>query len=99
MTGIVGPYGLIYETSMVEFLHLCLHAVIFIFYYSDRRSLKIKKKTLTTDNSETYPGWLELALTGTNFHDPKPVRVTEFLLYFGYIFFQSRVVITRQNVI
>ena len=30
---------------------------------------------------ETYPGWLELPLTGTNFHGPKPVRATEVLLY------------------
>ena len=32
-------------------------------------------------NTETYPGWLELSLTGTNFHGPKPVRATELLLY------------------
>ena len=31
---------------------------------------------------ETNPGWLELPLTGTNFHGPKPVRVTEILLYY-----------------
>ena len=32
-------------------------------------------------NIETYPGWLELPLTRTNFHGPKPVRATEALLY------------------
>ena len=29
---------------------------------------------------ETYPGWQELPLTGTNFHGPEPVPVTEVLL-------------------
>ena len=48
-------------------------------------------KTLTAEVSymglvfrlyiETYPEWLELPLTGTNFHDPKSVRATEVLLY------------------
>ena len=32
-------------------------------------------------NTKIYPGWLELSLTGTNFHGTKPVRATEFLLY------------------
>ena len=32
-------------------------------------------------NIETYPGWLELPLTRTNFHGPKHVRVNEVLLY------------------
>ena len=32
-------------------------------------------------NMETYPGWLELPLTGTNFSGPKPVRSTKFLLF------------------
>ena len=32
-------------------------------------------------NTDTYLGWLELLLTGTNFHGPKPVRATEVLLY------------------
>ena len=36
----LGPYDPIYETSLVKFLHLYAHAVIFIFYLSDRRSLK-----------------------------------------------------------
>ena len=34
---------------------------------------------------ETYPGWLELPLIGTNFHGPKPVRATEVLLYIEII--------------
>ena len=29
----LGPYGHIYETSMVSFLHLCFHAIIFIFCF------------------------------------------------------------------
>ena len=59
--------------------------------FSDRRSLKIEiennTKTLTAEVSnrtriiETYSGWLELSLTGTNFHGPKSVRGTEVLLY------------------
>ena len=28
-----------------------------------------------------FPGWLELPLTGTNCHGPKPVRATEVQLY------------------
>ena len=52
-------------------------------------------KTLTTDVSYmgvgslefrfiygTNPGWLELPLTGTNFHGSKHVRATEVLLYY-----------------
>ena len=35
---------------------------------------------------ETNPGWLELLLAGTNFHGPKPVQVTEVLLYCIYFF-------------
>ena len=30
---------------------------------------------------ETFPGWLELPLTGTNFYGRKPVRATEVLLF------------------
>ena len=30
-------------------------------------------------NIETYPGQLELPLTGTNFHGPQPVRAIEVL--------------------
>ena len=46
-------------------------------------------KTLTAEspyigvkfiNIETYPGWQELPLTGTNFHGTEPVRATEVLL-------------------
>ena len=33
-------------------------------------------------NTEIYPGWLELPLSGTNFHGPKPVRATEVLLHY-----------------
>ena len=29
----LGPSGPIYETSVVKFLHLCFHDVIFIFYF------------------------------------------------------------------
>ena len=29
---------------------------------------------------EIYPGWLELSLTRTNFHGPKPVSATEVVL-------------------
>ena len=29
----LGPYDSIYETSMVKLLHLCIPAVIFIFYF------------------------------------------------------------------
>ena len=73
---------------MVKFLHLCFHAVIFIFYFSNLWSLKIenencKRITLTAEaqyrtkaqfmNIETCTGWLELLLTGTNFRGPKPV--------------------------
>ena len=83
---------------MVKFVHLCLHAVIFIFCFSDRRSLKIEDENNSTEtdhrspiyrsrvprvqfiNTKPYPGWLELPLTGTNFHGPKPVRSTEVLL-------------------
>ena len=80
---------------MVKCLYLCFHAVIFTF--SDRRSLKIENennraKTITTEapyrgpesqeiNIETYHGWFELPLTGTNFHGPKPVRATEVIQY------------------
>ena len=63
--------------------------------FSDRRSLKIENeknntKTLTYRtrvpiiqliNIEIYPGWLELPLTGTNFHGTKLVRAIEVLLY------------------
>ena len=28
-----------------------------------------------------FPGWLELPLTGINFHGPKPVHIIEVLLY------------------
>ena len=31
-------------------------------------------------NTETYYGWLELPLVGTNFHVLKPVQATEVLL-------------------
>ena len=31
-------------------------------------------------NIETFPGWLELPLTETNFHGPQPVRATKVLL-------------------
>ena len=27
------PHGPIYETSVIKFLHLCFHAVLFIFYF------------------------------------------------------------------
>ena len=69
----------------IRFLFLCFHAVIFIFYFSDNRNEDISTKTLTTShiwarvpraqfiNIVTYPGWLELPLTGTNFLGPKPV--------------------------
>ena len=29
----LAPYGPISETSVVKFVHLCFHAVIFIFYF------------------------------------------------------------------
>ena len=50
----MGPYDPIYETAVVKFLHLCFGTAIFIFFFSDRWSLKIenennKKKTLTAD--------------------------------------------------
>ena len=32
-------------------------------------------------NIETFPGRLELPLTGTNFHGSKHIRATEVLLY------------------
>ena len=32
-------------------------------------------------NTETYPGWLELPLTGTNFYGPEPVPAIEVLMY------------------
>ena len=34
-------------------------------------------------NIKSYPSWMELPLTGTNFHGPKPVQATEVLLYMG----------------
>ena len=34
---------------------------------------------------ETNPGWLKLLLAATNFHDPKPVRAIEVLLYYLYV--------------
>ena len=53
-----------YETSVVKFLYFCFHAVIFIFYFSDRQSLKIENenintKTLTTEVSYMGLGSLE----------------------------------------
>ena len=70
--------------------------------FSDRRSLKIENENNSTKtlkphiedqrpkssayNIETYPGWLELPLTGINFRGPKPVRATEVLLYFDRCF-------------
>ena len=30
------------DTSMVKFMHLCFHAVIVIYYFSDRRPLQIE---------------------------------------------------------
>ena len=54
---------------------------------SDRWSLKIENKnnstkTLTAEAPyrTRVPGWLELPLTGTNFHGPTPVRAIEILL-------------------
>ena len=51
---------------------------------SDWCSLKIENETrvprVELINIETYSGWLELSLTGSNFHGPKPVRATEVLL-------------------
>ena len=74
---------------------LYIFMLLFSFsIFSDRQSLKIENeinniKTLTAEapyiglhfiNKETYPGWLELPLTGSNFHGPKPARATEVLL-------------------
>ena len=55
-----------------------------------RTSCSGELQTLTTEapyirlgiNIETYPGWLELPLTGTNFNGPNPVQATEVLLYY-----------------
>ena len=58
-------YGHIYEASVVKFLHLCVHAAIFISIFSDRRSLKIVNenncmKTLTAEISYMRLGSLEV---------------------------------------
>ena len=46
---LMAPYDPIYENSMLKFLHICFHAVIFIFYFSDRRwSLKIENENNST---------------------------------------------------
>ena len=39
-------------------------------------------RTRVSRNAEINPGWLELPLTGTNFHGPKPVQAAEVQLYF-----------------
>ena len=47
------------------------HAVICIFCFSDRRSLKYDTRVFRVQvYTETNPGCLELPLTGTNFHSP-----------------------------
>ena len=68
--------------------------------FSDRRSLKIENenksaKTLTAEVSytgslelsflEICPGWLDLPLTGINFHGPKPVRTLKFYCICFYL--------------
>ena len=63
--------------------------------FIDRRSLKIENenhtmKTLTAEVRvprvqvyiDTNPGWLELPLTRTIFHGPRPVRATAVLLLY-----------------
>ena len=52
---------------------------------SDRRSpiYRTRVSGVQSINIETYPGWLELPLTGNNFNGPKPVRATEVLFYNG----------------
>ena len=49
---------------------------------SDHRSL-IYGKTVPRVQvyTETNPGWLQLPLIQTNFHGPKTVQATEFLMY------------------
>ena len=45
------PFDPIYETSVFKcFLHLCFHAVIFIYYFSDRRLLKMENENNSTKN-------------------------------------------------
>ena len=57
--------------------------------FSDRLSENNKTKTLTKYGTtcrvprgrvyiETNPGWLELPLTGTNFHGAKPIEPLKF---------------------
>ena len=60
----LGPYGPIYETSVVKFLHICFYAVIFsiyvfmlLLYFSDRQLLKIENENnMKTDHRSLIYG-------------------------------------------
>ena len=72
---------------------ICFPVVIFIFKNENNNRKTLTAEASYTVhiytrvprvqiiNTETYPGWLELPLTGTIFHAPSSVRVTEVLLY------------------
>ena len=67
--------------------NFCIYGFMLLFsfsIFSDRGSLKIENENNSTKtpiyrNMDFYPGWLELTLTGINFHGPKPVRATKVL--------------------
>ena len=64
---------------------ICIHVfmLFMIFKNSDRKSPKYRTTISRAQfgNIETYPGWLEQPLTGTDFDGPKPNRAIEVLLY------------------
>ena len=51
----------IHETSMVKFMHLSFHAVIVIFYFSDRRPLKIENDNTSTNTLATEANIYDLS--------------------------------------
>ena len=84
---------------MVKFLYLSFMGLISFSIFTHLCSLKIGNENNSTNtpinrsrvptvqfnDKETYPGWLELPLTGTNFHGPKPVQATEVLILYLWI--------------